>query len=244
MLAAQATSKDTVFHETRMLSAEEGRDVRDAVEALRGGWHRRFPTGEFYTLGMSSYLDAFTPEAQLAYRDGSRIANPILWRRLGWLYRRIQNRLSAILSAPVLYRPDCALPGFHIFHAHPDMEIYPCSIHIDLQYTNLSWQEFEKADFNRTISFTLSVTLPREGAGLNVWEEHHRDQMQCTNRTEFMQKVSAGPPTFHVYTEGSMVVHSGHLVHQMTLGNIAQEGERVTLQGHGVWCDGAWQLYW
>ena len=110
--------------------------------------------------------------------------------------------------------------------------------------SNLNWEKHEKPDFDRTVSFTLSLTLPRQGAGLKVWEDRHRDQVWSNTRSQFMQKVGRTATIFHAYSEGSMVVHSGHLVHQMALGDILEEGERVTLQGHGVWCNGIWQLYW
>jgi hypothetical protein len=47
------------------------------------------------------------------------------------------------------------------------------------------------------------------------------------------------------YTVGRVVVHSGHLLHQAAgVTKVAVTDERITLQGHGVFADGAWRLYW
>ena len=42
-----------------------------------------------------------------------------------------------------------------------------------------------------------------------------------------------------------MALHAGHLLHQIAPGTALQpQDERITLQGHGVYVDGAWRLYW
>ena len=75
MLALQDTPQ-TIFNKTQLLNAAQIREVRDAVEGLRSAWHCRFAGSTFYTLGMSSYLDAATPGTREVYYQGSRIANP------------------------------------------------------------------------------------------------------------------------------------------------------------------------
>jgi hypothetical protein len=51
--------------------------------------------------------------------------------------------------------------------------------------------------------------------------------------------------TFHPYTPGVLMLHSGHTLHQIAaVDQVYPDDERITLQGHGLYCDGAWTIYW
>jgi hypothetical protein len=42
-----------------------------------------------------------------------------------------------------------------------------------------------------------------------------------------------------------MIVHSGLTVHQAVIGKDLKPSEhRITLQGHGLFTQGSWQIYW
>jgi hypothetical protein len=42
-----------------------------------------------------------------------------------------------------------------------------------------------------------------------------------------------------------MMLHSGHILHQIApVAETDPEDERITLQGHGLYCAGTWFLYW
>ena len=46
------------------------------------------------------------------------------------------------------------------------------------------------------------------------------------------------------YTVGKLFYHTGHVLHQIIPGYKLQEGDRrITLQGHGIKCDGKWIIY-
>ena len=46
------------------------------------------------------------------------------------------------------------------------------------------------------------------------------------------------------YTIGKLMYHTGHVLHQIIPGYKLQDGDRrMTLQGHGIKCDGIWRLY-
>jgi len=46
------------------------------------------------------------------------------------------------------------------------------------------------------------------------------------------------------YTTGKLFYHTGHILHQIIPGYKLQEGDRrITLQGHGIKCDGTWIIY-
>ena len=51
--------------------------------------------------------------------------------------------------------------------------------------------------------------------------------------------------TFHPYTPGVLMLHSGHTLHQIAAVDKAYpDDERITLQAHGLHCDGGWTIYW
>ena len=46
------------------------------------------------------------------------------------------------------------------------------------------------------------------------------------------------------YTVGKLFYHVGHILHQIIPGYNLQPGDRrITLQGHGIKCDGIWKIY-
>jgi hypothetical protein len=179
-----------------------------------------------FTLGAASYIDAVRDKA--GYRQLAEEINPVLEAEFGWLYERLAGSLEAELGAPVRMRDGAARPGFHIFLRHEAFRFSLGAVHRDLQFKHLDWSDFGTVDFEHPISFTLSIALPKSGAGLNRW-----------------LSSTADAPTYHPYTAGSMVVHSGFDVHQIAPASELVEGDRrITLQGHGVLADGAWCLYW
>lgn len=229
------------IQETSLLSAQECTEIRTLLLELREMWVQRQPPAPFHTLGLATYLDVCDEEGRKEYYANARYPNLILSRCLGWLYKRIAARLTEMLNAKVKYRKHCALPGFHIFTGVPEK---PAGIHLDVQHHQLEWAESDHADLVNTISFTLSIKLPR-GAGLNVWPELPLDYPpEVTTRDTWVQHMATLPSDFHPYTEGTLVLHDGMLPHQMALGDVGPGAERITMQGHGVKCNGVWELYW
>jgi hypothetical protein len=226
-----------------LLTAEECSAVRAAVHDHKARWVRRDPWAPFYTLGAASYLDARrNPEEN--YHAPARRLNPLLRHLFGWLYDRLADRLSGLLGAPVVYRPGCALPGFHIFQWCVVFEQPLASVHQDLQYELLDWAPHERPDFRDPLSFTLAVALPHTGGGLNVWDVAH-DELEGLTSDERRRLIASRRKDYHPYRVGSLAIHSGHKVHQIAPGRGTVRGdERLTLQGHGVCCGGAWQVYW
>jgi hypothetical protein len=236
--------QDDLVIEQAFLTAAESATVRQMVFDLRGAWRTLSDVTQMHTLGYASYIDATTDATRPYYYEGCLSTNVILRQRLNWLYGRLMDRLKSALGAPVRFRTRCAVPGFHIFLGGADVTEYPASIHVDRQYRNLLWKDAESADFGRTISFTLSIALPRSGAGLRVWTQELTQDVKVDKRDEFLAAYTKLPFELHPYTEGNLVVHSGNLVHQIATGPRTEGSNRITLQGHGVFCDGIWQIYW
>jgi hypothetical protein len=222
-----------------LFSPAECQVVRSTVIKLRASWFQRTPLLPFYTLGAASYLDAQENEAK--YIERACLYNPVLQEHFGWLYERLADSLARRLGAPATYGPNVALPGFHVFLAHPAYMKVPSSIHVDSQYQNLNWSWAHKV--SQPISFTVAISLPNEGSGINFWRLSGADLAGLPQ--EEVNRMLREKRTFFPYAIGCLHLHFGHLIHQVaTPKQLLKGDERITLQGHGLLCDGTWQLYW
>lgn len=226
----------------RLFTQEECWEVRSIVYELKECWLKRNPYLPFYTLGAASYIDA-AKDQQDYYRKAEHY-NPILLDRLGWFYERLADTLAQFLKAPTSYHHTLALPGFHVYLACKMFEQPIGSIHCDLQYKLVNWESSDKTDFTEPISFTLAISLPKFGGGLNIWELHHQEIIE-TPRSEFRQLFKSRAKSFYPYQVGQLILHSGHTLHQAAPAKTIQpDDERITLQGHSLLSQGSWQLYW
>ena len=225
-----------------LLTEEECSKIRSTVYELKEFWLKRNPDIPFYTLGAASYLDAAIEPQD--YYSKALLYNPILYDRLGWLYDRLADRLAQLLKARTSYHQNYALPGFHVYLACKLFEQPIASIHCDSQYKLINWESGDRTDFNNPISFTLAISLPKFGGGLNTWNLHHHD-IANISRSEFVQLVKSRTKTYYPYQIGELILHSGHTVHQIAPAkNIQPDDERITLQGHALFSQGSWQIYW
>ncbi|MET8155853.1 hypothetical protein ABZT47_05730 [Sphaerisporangium sp. NPDC005289] len=230
-----------------VLTGEQSAAVRDTVHDLRDHWLPRGPEPTaFFTLGPPSYLDLAQDPRAGEYRARARAARPVLRERFGWLYERLAEVLGEHLGSPVCYPEDLALPGFHVWLAAAVFTKPRAPIHFDLQYRAFDWPP--GTDLERLLSFTLPIRLPVAGGGLNVWDATY-EQFQLARRRGWVEGATDllrfHTRTYVPYTVGTMAVHSGHILHQVApVGQVEPDDERLTLQGHGVWCAGRWLLYW
>jgi len=226
----------------QLLSRDECREVRAAIVGLRSHWQSRSPEFPFFTLGAASYLDA--PEERLRYLVKARELNPLLSQHFGWLYRRLAEALSDHFRARVAFPDELALPGYHIYLSHPVFERPIASIHCDTQYRLHEWAGATPDDFRAAMSFTLSIALPKCGAGLRVWPIHY-DEIAGETLDTVLRRAGNSPPDYFPYEPGQLFLHSGHRVHQAAPARGLIDGdERITLQGHALSCQGNWMLYW
>lgn len=211
--------------------------VRAQVHALRPYWVGRHPEAPFFTLGAASYLDA---SAGTRYATLAAQVNPQLAAAFAPLYARVCAALSERLSEPVQLAERQALPGFHVFLAHPAFARPVARLHCDLQHELLDWEHPVEA----TLSFTLPVALPASGGGMEVWAIDTDDWL-ALSLPERKAALEHLPRRDVAYEAGALALHSGRLLHRIApAAEVAPGDERITLQGHGVRVNGAWQLYW
>ena len=243
-----------------LLSEEECGRVRTGIDTLRKEWIQRHPSSPFFTLGTTNYFDITYNPLLPYYRMAARL-NPILRGEFGWLYDKLRIHLEERLSAPVEFRDGLALPGFHIFlhdqtFQNPqDMthrewffskgkkEVVGNAIHCDTAHLVVNWEGYQQ-DNEKPISITLPIEMPTSGTGLNHWDfgQEATAHLDPKDQREY---ILAQPKQFFPYVNGEVVIHDGLRYHQMAAMREMQPGEaRITLQGHGVKCNGTWQLFW
>ena len=231
-----------------VLSSEECELARQAVHALRSSWIARGSADyPFYTVGAASYIDAVPSTTPPRYSQILVETNPLLREHFDWLYARVMNKLSVHLQTEVRTADELALPGFHVWQGL-SVPTSSLSIHFDLQYLSIPWPNVARSDHSRPLSFTLPIALPRGGGGLNTWDLSYEEQaahLQANKFTPVEEIARSRTQTFHPYTPGVLMLHSGHTLHQIAAVDKAYpDDERITLQGHGLYCDGAWTIYW
>lgn len=244
-----------------LLTEPECLEVRSVIYDLKDSWIQRHPVVPFYTLGASNYFDiAYNPRPN--YYSMAKRYNAILHERLEWLYERLANTLEQQLGAPVGYRETLAMPGFHIFLAHKafenpielthqewfrsryDPEIVANPIHCDTPHMVVNWGVKEGIDFSNPISFTIAIALPKTGGGMYVWDLHLKETIGLS-QTDLLDRIHSSTKRLHSYKVGKLALHSGLMYHQVApMQNMQMDEERITLQGHGLMCQGIWQLYW
>ncbi len=225
------------------LSTEEVAKARDAVHQLRNHWVNR-ATGmlPFYTLGVASYKDAMTADKEIYLQEAKRF-NTLLNTHFSWLYERLITHLTDILQMPVCFTENYALPGFHIFLAHKAFKIPLATPHFDLQYKLLKWNTTQ-INTKQLVSFTCAVALPQSKAGMFYWPITY-EESQTLSLPDLEALQTTRGINFFKYELGKLALHQGLILHQIAPAKrVHPSDERITLQGHGIVCDGIMHLYW
>ncbi len=243
-------------------SADEAADVVAGVDAEVAHWTRRqvFPL-DFFTLGAASYIDAVADVDD--YTDRAAALNPVLWARFAGLYARVIARLSTVFGACALHEP-LAYPGFHLFGHRPGhqnnrptmnaMQALSASIHADRQFEphGAVWSTFADVDLVNTMSFTLALQLPARGGGVCFWGDDTMAALgegdpfaaHVRHGVDFRGQKGVEPPWVVPYRVGALFYFVGLGRHVIAPSwDLSLSDRRITLQGHGVRCDGVWRLY-
>jgi hypothetical protein len=240
--ARKRAAEPVARRDLQLLSGDECAAVRESVLAIREHWTRWYPDLPFFTLGAASYRDAASAGLD-AYREKSRLLNPILSERFGWLHERLRAALTSEFGREFFYDTSFALPGFHVFEFHDSFACPSASVHVDLQFKDLDWSRWQAVDLEDQISLTLAIRLPAGGGGLRLWPVTYAEIRDM--RTAELQRIVAEEPVLHRYREGCLVVHSGYQLHQIAPAPGMRPGdERITLQAHALSVDGGYLLYW
>jgi hypothetical protein len=245
-----------------VLEAADAEAVVRGVDEHVARWTRRDMFADFYTLGAASYLDAVGDVD--VYLARAATLNPILAARFADLYSVLIARLSTVFGACALHEP-LAFPGFHIFGHRPGttnnrltvnaMQGLSGSIHADRQFEphEATWSRFADVDAVHTMTFTLALELPARGGGLCVWGDEtmahygEADAFSAHVRRDIDFQALKGVEQPHVvpYRPGFLFYFLGQGRHVIAPSwDLSPVDRRITLQGHGIRCDGVWRLYY
>jgi hypothetical protein len=230
------------------------------IYAQRPRWYafRLNKQPRFYTLGAASYLDLGFAIRSI---DDYLADAGLLWEWAGdavlTILERVRDAMSKHLDQSVEYARVLPPPGFHIFlgagipKSDCARRVENCaSCHFDLQFQKIPWTRwYRNVRLEETISFTLALKLPAAGGGLTIWESLTRQRLRADLAAgrfpNILAAANATPDRTIPYAVGSMVVHSGQVLHRIAgVSRVSVTDERITLQGHGVLADGTWRLYW
>lgn len=259
----RAHSPDLAACSLPLLAQDECTRLCEHLLLLDAFWLARHPHLPFHTLGATNYYDLSANPAR-PYAQLARKYNPFLQHEFGSLYQQVLACLRAHLQEEVEMLEGAALPGFHIFGGDPafsagleadimhsswfskrDGTDFPGNpIHVDTAHLALGLPvQDEQGHKLRILSFTLALDMPRAGAGLRLWPLQAADVAGLSDAQK-LQRLRATPSHEHAYQCGALFLHCGDYYHQARGLPLVQDEWRITLQGHGAWWQGRWQLFW
>lgn len=251
-----------------IFSKEECIDIVNRIDSLRKEW---INLGSYdikdgiigypplWTLGAASYRDGV--KSLKIYHKLKTKENETLIDNFSDVYDRLLDKIVPVIGDSKLEN-SLALPGFHIF-AEKNTVKEKVSVKItddlfrhihkdglnDLHYDHLS-KIYSNVDINKIISITVSVQLPLMGSGICIWDEsvsklHSNDSFAKEIIDEkIYSEYPGGEPHIVPYELGSAFCFSGGFDHQIAPNCTGYPGDRrITLQAHGIVCDGAWRLF-
>jgi len=243
-----------------LITAEECKVLVDKVLTLKEHWISRnnyygedvgvslaYP--DFHTLGAAAYLDG--PSAHVNNN------NELILRHFSDIINMVADVISKELGAPTFLDPDYACPGFHIFRGRDTMLYgtrFGGSIHLDAPHITSEFSfDFDKS---RPITFTLALSMPKNGGGMNYWleDDHLKDIKRGKTTDQISMLYEYLSPQFRnwvdvnkIYEEykiGTLYIHDGQTLHQVANEvPTFSDDIRVTLQGHGVYRKEGLMLY-
>jgi hypothetical protein len=242
-----------IFNEEE--SSQIARSVIDSPDL----WIRRGPVFSkdfhfFFSRGVASSTDALGSLDK--YLSLAIESNAALLDMFSWIYPRIESALSSQIGECKVEK-GLAHPGFHIFH-YPETlpekvfkslssnkaDSFSSVIHYDRQHMLLLewWDRYRTYEIENTMSFTIPVLIPSQGTGLNIFKE---DKDICLENIKLLDVKESYNKHTVSYSAGTCIYHIGKILHQanVTIHNMLPGDMRITVQGHGVKCDGIWRLY-
>ena len=184
------------------------KEIADEVRNLRdcGKWQSRSYDFPFYTLGVSAYLDGNTEK----YYSRAKKLNPGMMCWFFKMYQEVSGQLSNYFDEWVLFNPNLALPGFHIFPSDKKLLTVSGNWHLDSPHTTLGINEKD------VYAFTVAIELPTGGGGMDM-------------------KIGGESNEYIEYKVGELILHDGMTPHRIASYSEYKPDEfRITLQGHIV----------
>lgn len=196
--AQTMTLSSSVIQKRYLISREKASETAKKVQSLSDLYIDR---GHFDTLGPAAYLDDPFKYIGLAAKH-----NGALVEAFSDVYRALFDGLGEFFGKSVVFHPNGAVPGFHVFTGKSVTA--EGEKHLDTPYQRVLWPE----PFDTPFSFTVALT---DGAGMNVW--------------------TGDGQHYEPYGVGLLYIHTGLFYHQIAKpAHLSDDNPRITLQGHGA----------
>jgi hypothetical protein len=231
---SQKDTKHVTFD--RLISDKLADNIYDRVLKLKPHWKKKNPV--MYTLGIGSYIED-------DYHSKVKESNKLLYNNFSDMYKIVLDYFkSSYPNTNVKYRTDCGLPGFHIFECNSLFSLPVSSVHVDRQWNRIKHYPNEDFDLENTLSFTLTIKLPKSGGGLYIFKNIPENclipkplQFNLADK----EKIN--------YRKGYFVLHTGNTTHMIANSSnpsTKKQEYRITLQCHGIYDrnNNTWWIYW
>lgn len=235
------------YVEIPFLTDEEAAETSRRCYGTKAFWETRKIEFPFHTLGGVLYMDACHKRYDSEYVPRRDRMNPILRDAFGLMFDKLAVAMTRYLGKEAFYDERLGLPGLHICLGEELSGREQGAIHFDFQYREVDWKLWadREPDFSRQISFTVPISIQREGAGLNVWTAIDFRELKAKPIADAKKLYAETKPDWFEYKTGTVALHSGHHLHQGTFPHWAEAGQdRITIQGHALPVDAGWILYW
>jgi hypothetical protein len=249
----------------KVLNDEQCKTAVGIVDDLYEYWVRREPEPwDFYTIGSTSYQEGMTHSER--YTAQMNKMNPILKKNFEWIYDLVIEKLTEQIG-PCEIIDDLGHPGFHVL-GHPPGQLNNkltmklsqkplFKIHEDRPYAHqkarMVWAKFKDVTIHNSLTWTLLLESPKCGSGLAIWDESVLKQYDTNKElsdyvrglSHYQEYLNHRPPDSVVsYNLGESFFFKGVLLHQIAPFISLEENERrITMQGHGLLCDGIWRIF-
>jgi hypothetical protein len=218
---------------------------------------------KFSILGAASYANSLNEYILIRNKSNSVIEYNFID-----LLHKVKEYIESQVNEECIFNEDLSYPGFHIFYANHETSLLPLtSLHVDTPYElhrNYFSKKYNAVDFDFPLTFTLALQLPKSGGALYYWDKKDWEKQTEEKNYEFYSDIynryekifESGVPSTEDYEKflepkilnyqiGNMVLFKGNLLHQIApfFEPVCENELRITLQGHGLKCDGKWILY-
>lgn len=223
-------------YRVRVLSEESCTHIATRVSAMRH-LAQVGSDGFFYTLGNALYQN----KDPHAYFQKAARFNALLFEEFGFFYEDVLRRIASFLGCETGFLAGFSFPGFHLFEIGRAGSYDGGGAHFDLSYQKIFPGYIPALPH---YSFTVAVRLPAAASGLDIWDLHYKEMQQMPAGFDPIRESGNTERRFVGYQVGEMVIFDGHYLHRIAATHPVQpEDQRITLQGHCLFINGYWAIY-
>nr|QBK90166.1 MAG: hypothetical protein LCPAC102_00760 [Pithovirus LCPAC102] len=261
-----------IVTECKFIKSKHCEKIKLKLLSLQQKGHFIKRNSEMSSLGHASYMDSNIKDKCKSYFNKVKHTNNLLWHNFKPVYINLIKKLESTMDIKCIYPTEndyinttldhnysdliniktksskdfkLALPGFHIFHGDTWLgNGWPiASLHVDKQFDKIIFPSHLEFDKSKVFSFTILISSVSY-SGLYIYDMTENDikyplsPLALSLRNEKRYKIK--------YKSKYMYIHDGLHFHMISEFNSKPDDNRITLQGHGIYCitTGCYWIYW